>query len=182
MFEINLLAAAGEAAGGGTAFDWVYVGKHAFNLAVLLIALFYILKKPVSVFMKSRRDRMSERFDESQKKLNEAKKLFEECSAKLASLKSEIDSLKSSIAEQAQTERENILRRAGEEREMILKDVSRNFEFEVAKAKSAIREEVVSLSVEMAEKRIKTSGDGQSGSVKSFVNLLEEGKWPRLSN
>ncbi len=177
MFEINLLAAAGEAAGGGAHFNWAYVGKHAFNLTVLVGALFYVLKKPVSAFMKSRRADMSARFEESERKLNEAKKLFEECSEKLDNIKSETDSLVSSIAEQAQTERENILRRARREREEILKSVSESVGFEIAKAKVAIRREAVSVSMRIAEQKLKTENGGNAASVKGFVDLLEEGKW-----
>lgn len=180
MFEVNLLAAAGEAAQGGLSSEQGYAGKHALNLAVLAVALFYVLRKPVSEFLKSRREKMSARFDESRRKLNEAKGLFEECSARLAGLKSETDSLRSSIAEQAETEREIILNRAREERESILRDVSRSVEFEVAKARAAIREEAVSASIKLAERKLRTEGGGeQAASVKGFVSLLEEGKWLR---
>lgn len=185
MFEINMLAAAG----GAVPFDdesaksLIYFGKHFFNLAVLAGALFYFLGKPVSAFMKSRRERMSARFDESQKKLREARKLFEESSARIANLKSETDALKSSIAEQAETERQAILRRADKEREAILRESSESFGFEVAKAKSAVRKEAVSMVMKIAEQSLRASGDGgRTDSVKNFTTLLEEGKWLRSQN
>ncbi len=180
MFEINLFAAAGEAAGGAV-FDWPYVGKHAINLFVLLVALFYVLKKPVSEFLKARRRGMSEKFEESGRQLNEAKKLFEECSAKFAGVKSEIESMKSSIAEQAETERHNILRRAGEEKEAILRGVAEGVEFELAKARAAIIEEAVSAAMRIAERNLRDYAENEhSASVGSFESLVGEGKWPRL--
>ena len=182
MFEVNLLAVAGEAAGGAI-FDWPYVGKHTINLAVLLVALFYVLKKPVTEFLKARRRGMSEKFDESGRKLDEAKKLFEECSAKLAGVKSEIGSMKSSIAEQAETERRNILRHADEEKEGILRDVAEGVKFELAKARAEIRKEAVSAIMRIAERNLRDSaGNKHSASVESFESLVGEGKWPRLSN
>ncbi|WP_462137887.1 ATP synthase F0 subunit B [Candidatus Mycalebacterium sp.] len=177
MFEFSLLAAANEAAGGAAHFNWAYVGKHAFNLAVLIGALTYILKKPLSEFMKSRRREMSEKFEESGRKLAEAKKLFEECDAKIANLESEISSLKSSIAAQSQTERQNILLRAGEEKETILKEVNESLEFAAARAGAAIREEAAAAVMRVAENLLRESADeGQTASVKTFEAAVKDGK------
>ncbi len=184
MFEVNLLAAAGGAAGSGVHFDWVYVGKHALNLAILLGALFYLLKDPVSNFMKSRRRAMSEKFEESGRKLNEAKKLFEECSAKLEALKSETDSIKSSIISRGEREREAILQHAREEREAILGDVENNLELAVANSKAEIRTETIAAAVEAAGRVLKqrAPSGGSSVPVKTFETLLKEGKWLHSQN
>lgn len=183
MFEFSLLAAANEAAGGAPHFDWVYVGKHVFNLAVLIGTLTFILRKPLSEFMNSRKCKMSESFEESGRKLAEAKKLFEESGAKLAGLKSEIDSLRSSIAAQAQTERQNILLRAEKEKESILKEVNENLGFAVAKAGAAIREDAIAAAMSVAEERLRDSADdGRSASVRVFEAAVKEGKWLRLQN
>jgi len=183
MFEINLLAAAGEAAGSGAHFNWSYVGKHALNLAILLGALFYLLKEPVSAFIKSRRRGMSEKFEESGRKLNEAKKLFEECLAKLEALNSETESIKSSIISRGERERDAVLRHAHEEKEAILRDVQNSLELSVEASKAEIRKEAIASVIEIAERLLKRRASGaQSVPVKTFETLLKEGKWLRSQN
>ncbi|MGI9558136.1 MAG: ATP synthase F0 subunit B [Thermodesulfobacteriota bacterium] len=182
MLDAGFLAAAGEAAGTAPYFNWTYVGKHAFNLAVLIGILYYVLRKPVSGFLKSRRKEMVEKFEESGRKLNEAKKIFEQCSEKLDGVKAETDSLKSTIAAQAQNERENIIRRARAEKEAILKETAESIESAAARARASIRREAVAAAMSIAERKLKESGGGSPVDIKSFESAVEEGKWLRSRN
>lgn len=176
MFEIDILAVA-DSAVPAPHFNWTYVGKHAFNLTVLVGALYFILRVPVSSFMRSRRSGMAERFEESSRKLEEAKKIFGECSARMDSLEEEIRSLKSSISEQAHTEKENILRRAAKEKDAILKDVNESIESAAVKAKEEVVRKATEAAMRIAENHLKESGI--PADVGGFESTAGEGKWLR---
>lgn len=179
MFETGFLAAvsaASEAAG----FNWAYVGKHAFNLTVLMAGLYFILRKPVTSFMRSRRSGMAGKFEESGRKLEEAKKMFDECSARLDGLEAEAASLRSSIAEQAEAERKNILLRAEREKEAILKDSADGIAALAARARESIVKEAASAAMRIAESRMRESG--ASADIDGFEAAAGEGKWLRSQN
>lgn len=178
MFEIELFAAAPGAPAAG--FNWVYVGKHAFNLTVLVAGLYFILRKPVASFMRSRKRGMAERFEESGRKLEEAKKLFEEWSARLDGLEAEAGALRSSIAEQAEAERQSILLRAGREKEAILKDAADGIDAAAERARESIVNEAASAAMRIAESRLRESG--AAADIDGFETAAGEGKWLRSQN
>ena len=51
-------------ASGVDAFNWIYVGKHTVNLAILLGVLAYFLKAPIRNFLIERRVIMSSKIEE----------------------------------------------------------------------------------------------------------------------
>lgn len=178
MFEIELFAAAQGAAVPG--FNWVYAGKHAFNLTVLVAVLYFILRKPAAAFMRSRKRGMAEKFEESGRRLEEAKRVFEECSARLEGLETEAEALKSSIAGQAEAERRNILLAAGREKEAILKDAADGIEAAAARAREEILKEAASAAMRIAGNRLRESGAEEG--IDGFEAAAEEGKWLRSQN
>ena len=98
-------------ASGVDAFNWIYVGKHTVNLAILLGVLAYFLKAPIKNFLIERRVIMSSKIEESKKEITEAKSVYDRYIEKMNNLENEISNLKQSIKTMLRLKNRELLNR-----------------------------------------------------------------------
>lgn len=181
MLEMeSLISLALTTAGGGVdPFNWIYVGKHTANLAILLFVLVYFLKTPLKNFLMSRRGQMADRIDSSQKEIAVAKALFDQYMEKMNNLEREIKDLKDSIKNEAEMERQEIIKQAEISAKKIREDAEQTIKSEAAKVKHEIQEEVVDLAVQLAENLIKRNLNESDSTriIEDFVREVNETKW-----
>jgi F-type H+-transporting ATPase subunit b len=125
------------------------------NFVVMFGFLAYVLKRPVTLFLESRRDTMAKALHEAKHKQEEAEKRLLEYGHKLENLGVEVERIVASYQKEAEADRVQIRQDA----ERAIERLSRETEFtirqEMRKAEKAIREAAVQSTVEMAEELIK---------------------------
>jgi len=160
-------------------FNWVYVGKHTVNLAILIFALVYFLKTPVKNFLIERRNLIANKIESSEREITEAKGLFDQYMEKMNNLEKEIRGLKESIKNEADIERQEIIKQAEISAKKIREDAKETIKTETAKAKHEIQNEVVNLAIELAENLIKSNliENDSKRIVEDFVKEVNETTW-----
>ena len=166
----DLWASGGESRISGEVF-WQVV---SFVLLVILLA--YVLKKPIRLFLTKRREEIKNSLEQSARKEDESRENFEDWERKLNSLSQEISELHKRISQEGEAERQKIIGKALEEGDRIRKQAQVIAEQEVKKARSALRKEMVDLSVELAERLLKecTQPQDQERLVREYIGKIRE--------
>ena len=164
---------------GPDPFNWVYVGKHTANLAILVFVLVYFIKTPLKNYLMERRGEIAKKIESSEKEITEAKGLFDQYMEKMNNLEKEIIDLKESIKNEADIERQEIIKQAEVSAKKIRKDAKETIKSETAKAKHEIQNEVVDLALQLAENLIKSNLNESDSKriVEDFVSEVNETKW-----
>jgi F-type H+-transporting ATPase subunit b len=160
--------------GGGRISGEVFWQVVSFVLLVILLA--YVMKKPVRLFLIKRREDIKNSLEQSAKKEEESRKNSEDWEKKIISLSQEIADLHKKISEEGEAERQRIIEKAVEEGDRIRKQAQVIAEQEVKKARSALRKEMVDLSVELAERLLKecTQPQDQERLVREYLGKMRE--------
>ncbi len=163
-------------------FDWVFVGKYAINLALLLGLLAYLLKNPLMSFLKNRKEKLRSEVDKAARAAESARLTLEDYSARLEAVSEEMKALEENIKKQGEAERDEIVSQAQKSCEMMKREVEDTIRLETARAVAEIQEDVVDSSLALAEKMIKerVDRDFEAGSVDDLVKMIKEGKWQQL--
>jgi F-type H+-transporting ATPase subunit b len=164
----NLWASEGGSRIGGEVF-WQIV-----SFVLLAILLAYVMKKPVRFFLIKRREDIKNSLEQSAKKEEESRKNSEDWEKKIISLSQEIADLHQKISQEGEAECQRIIEKAVEEGDRIRKQAQVIAEQEVKKARSALRKEMVDLSVELAERLLKecTQPQDQERLVREYVGKM----------
>jgi F-type H+-transporting ATPase subunit b len=166
----NLWASGGGSRISGEVF-WQIV---SFVLLVILLA--YVLKRPVRLFLMKRREDIENSLKQSAKKEEESRKNSENWEKKLNSLGQEIADLHNKISQEGEAERKRIIEKALEEGDRIRTQAQVIAEQEVKKARSALRKEMVDLSVELADRLLKecTQPQDQERLIREYIGKMGE--------
>jgi F-type H+-transporting ATPase subunit b len=148
-------AAASEGAAGHAGIPWGDILKQAVNFAILVGALVFFLKKPISSFL-------SDRSEQLRKSIEDAARAREEASAKLAAVEGRMARLGDEIAEmnrkmdaEAGDEARRIREAAQAEIERVRTQAQFAADQEVKKARMELRKEAADLATRAAEEIVK---------------------------
>jgi F-type H+-transporting ATPase subunit b len=170
-FSANDLWAAGG--GGGIPGE---VFWQIISFVLLLLLLISVLKNPIRAFLRKRQEEIKSSLEQSAKKEGESQKTFENWEKKLNSLSQEVADLHQKISQEGEVERQRIVERALEEGDRIRQQAKVVAEQEVKKARTALRREMVALSIELAEKLLKeaTHPQDQERLVRDYIGKMRE--------
>ena len=170
-FSANDLWAAGG--GGGIPGE---VFWQIISFVLLLLLLISVLKNPIRAFLRKRQEEIKNSLEQSAKKEGESQKTFENWEKKLNSLSQEVADLHQKISQEGEVERQRIVERALEEGDRIRQQAKVVAEQEVKKARTALRREMVALSIELAEKLLKeaTHPQDQERLVREYIGKMRE--------
>jgi F-type H+-transporting ATPase subunit b len=148
---------------------------HAFNLALLLGVIFWFGRKPITDGLRDRAKRIRQELTDSARLRDEAQQRYEEVDARLRHIAEEIENLKIQGAEQAQQEEIRLIERATSEAQRIEHGAKRHIRDALVRARVELRDEAVSLAIEMAENIVKNevTGDDQTRLAKAFLGSLD---------
>lgn len=152
------------------------------NFLILVGLLYFVLRKKVPEFFRSRATQTKLLLEEARKSYEEACHTYEAIEAKLKNADAEGRGLIAAIKEEAEAEKLTVLQRAKEMAEKIKTDSERLAEQEVKKARVSLQREATLLSVELAEGLIKKSintGD-QKKLSQDFVSRVKTMGWGKL--
>jgi F-type H+-transporting ATPase subunit b len=135
---------------------WVALDTYrVINFSVLAIALFFILRKPVSQALSSRIEGIRNQLKELEEKKVQAEKELAKYSQKLAELDKEAKKVVDSYIRQGQEAKARIIAEAKNSAEKLEAQALRNIEHEFKQAKESIQAEIVEKALMKAEILIK---------------------------
>lgn len=138
------------------------------TLLLFLVVRFFFWNK-VTDYLQSRQDEMLNVYKEAQLAKEEASSLKQDIEAELQEIRVNAKSLIDEAKTRGEVERKNILEKAKQEANKLVDDANKEIESSVAKARSAINDEIVSVATLMAEKIIKKELD-----TKKHKELIDE--------
>lgn len=163
-------AAGGEEAGGwDLALRWV-------NLLLLLGVLVYAARRPISVLMADRRDKIRDDIDSAAELLRQAETRHTEWQRKLVQLEEELDEIRATARRRASEERERILAEARELSERIERDAMLTVEQELRRAQEELRDEAAVLATELAARILaeKVTDSDRDRLLDEFILRIEQ--------
>jgi F-type H+-transporting ATPase subunit b len=153
---IFLCAGIAGAASGGGAKGWVATDTYrVLNFAVLAVALFFILRKPVSKMLKSRIEGIRDQLSDLEEKKKEAEKQLAEYEEKLAHLNQEAEKVIAEYIRQGTEAKNRILSEAENAAQRLEEQARRNIEHEFEQAKINLQADIMDKALEKAEEIIK---------------------------
>ena len=179
--EPSEAAAGGE---GGGHINWLsWDDPHApplalmfVNFALLLVVLYFILRKPIGGGAKERRARLEKEIEEAKALKDAAEQALSEARTKIESLDAEMAKLRQEIVDGGKSEAARITSEAEARAERMQADTTALVEQEVARMSRSIREEVVSGIVDRAEAlvREKIRGDDQTRLAQEYLREMSD--------
>ena len=127
---------------------------HAANFIIMMLALWLILWKPVSKYIKGRADRVKADREAAANEVSEAKALRSEAESKLQSVSRDAETLRREVNARAESEAAAIIGKANRNAEAIVEKANREADEIKAKAILSEREETIALATALAEKII----------------------------
>ncbi len=147
------LAASGEGGGGK---GWVATDTYrVMNFVVLLVALIFVLRKPISQALSSRVKTIKEQLESLETQKAEAEKKLAQYNEKLSQLENEAEKIVQGYIQQGNEAKAKILKEAEATAEKLQLQAKRNIEHEFSKARQELQKEVVEKSLVKAEEMLK---------------------------
>ncbi|MGD2099319.1 MAG: F0F1 ATP synthase subunit B [Desulfobacterales bacterium] len=165
-------AASGEGGGGK---GWVATDTYrVMNFVVLLVALIFILRKPISQALSSRMKTIKEQLESLETQKAEAEKKLAQYNDKLSQLESEAEKIVQGYIQQGNEAKAKILKEAEATAEKLQAQAKRNIEHEFDKARQELQREVVEKSLVQAEEMLKKAitDEDQSKLVNEYLDKV----------
>lgn len=173
----STVAIASSAAHGDDHIPFSQIGWQAANLGILLVGIFFFIRKSIVETFKNRQKDYLERAEKTKAALKNAEAALAGMKSKLADLEAGEGKSLENAKQQAEALRASLLKDAEVSAEKIKTDASFTIKNELNKAKAEINNEILNQAVNSAKKSL--TGDGQTNSntqEASFVRQLEQVK------
>jgi F-type H+-transporting ATPase subunit b len=156
LLSMGVGNALGASGGEGGSKGWVATDTwRVTNFVVLLVALFFILRKPISQALTSRIKNIREQLESLEVQKAEAEKQLAQYNEKLSQLESEAEKIVEGYIKQGNEAKVKILKEAEATAEKLQVQARRNIEHEFGKARQELQREVVEKSLVKAEETLK---------------------------
>jgi F-type H+-transporting ATPase subunit b len=176
-FEGIASDSSGEGHGSSPSKGWVATDTYrVMNFAVLAIALFLLLRKPVSQALSSRIKGILDNLDELEALKEEAEKRLAKCNEKLYTLDKEAEKIISEYIKQGNEAKDKILKEAEAAKEKLEAQAQKNIEHEFEKARSKLETEIFEKAIGKAEELIKSkiTVEDQNQLVNEYLDKVVE--------
>jgi len=170
-----LAASGGGEHGEAEPKGWVATDTYkVMNFGVLAIALFFILKKPLTQALNARITGIKEELESLEKRKQEAEKQLDEYNQKLTKLDGEAETLVQEYIKQGEEAKARIISEAQSTAEKLEEQAKRHIEHEFAQAKNQLQAEILQEALAKAEEIIKTkiSSDDQDRLVDEYLDKV----------
>lgn len=127
------------------------------NFLILVAILYKFLFKPLQAFLAKRAEGIRSSLEEAKRAREEAQRLQEEFQARIQTIQREAQERREAALREVEEERQRLIRASKDEAERLLGEAKTQIEVEVKRAKATLREEAVSLSLEIAERILQRS-------------------------
>jgi F-type H+-transporting ATPase subunit b len=167
-------ASGGEGGGEGHGNKWFDFAWKAFNAALLIGFLAWLLAPKIKSFFAGRRQEIKESLENATVQKAEAEKQYREYAEKIDKASQEIDGIFEMIKAQGVVEKQKIIEDATKVAQKMKEDAQARIEQELKKASGQLRSEAVALSVQMAEEILKKNITAQDheAMVKEYMDKV----------
>jgi F-type H+-transporting ATPase subunit b len=156
LLSLGTGSALGASGGEGGTKGWVATDTwRVMNFVVLVVALFFVLRKPISQALSSRIKDIREQLASLEAQKAEAEKQLAQYNEKLSQLESEAEKIVEGYIKQGNEAKAKILQEAQATAEKLQVQARRNIEHEFDKARQELQREVVEKSLVKAEETLK---------------------------
>jgi F-type H+-transporting ATPase subunit b len=168
-------AGEGEAHPGGGAIPWGEIVKQAINLAILAGALVFLLRKPVSSYLKERSEMLRKSIDDAANARAEAARKLAAIEERAARLPEEIARMNAKMDAEGLVESQALHDTATAEISRIRIQAEFAGEQEVKKARQELQKEASQLSARAAEELVRKtlSAEDQERLVRENIDKIE---------
>lgn len=165
------------AAGGGDGAPKGWVKTDTFrvmNFVVLVVALFFVLRKPVAQALNGRIQGIKEQLDDLEEKKKEAEKQLAQYNERLSLLDKESEKIVAMYVQQGKDAQARILEEAKASAEKLEAQAKRNIEHTFQQAKLKIQEEILEKAMAKAEAKIaeKITAEDQDRLVDDYLEKV----------
>jgi len=171
---VCLLCFAGTATAASES-HWLKTDTYKLmNFAVLAIALFFLLKKPLTQALNARIQGIREQLEELESQKKAAEDELAKYNEKLATLEGEAEEIVAEYVRQGEEAKARILAEAEKTAEKLEEQAKKNIENEFKKAKEDIQAEIIDKALEKAEEIIKSkiSDEDQDSLVDEYLDKV----------
>jgi len=173
-----LIATSAYAFGGGhgeTHFTWKDWLWPIINFAILIGVLFKFGRKPMAEFFQNRTAMIEKSLKEASEAKDLAQKTLNEVQARLKNTDKEIEKILDAARKSGESEKEAIIAEGEHLKEKILEQAKSNIDFELQKAKDAIKSDAALMALEIAESQIKEKlgQKEQEALIDDYIKRLE---------
>ena len=133
--------------------DWYRV----MNFTVLIVALFFAIRKPVSEALNGRITSIKNQLEELEAKKDDAARKLAEYEKKIATLDDEVKAILAQYQEQGEAAKQRILDAASASADKLKEQAKRNIENEFKAAKQKLQADIMTSALEKAEELVKKS-------------------------
>ncbi len=179
IFIVNFIfISASFASSGGE--DYTYTWKDwlwpVVNFSILMFILIFFGKKPIGDFFKGRTASIEKSLKDSAEAKELAEKTLREVKARLDNTDSEIEQIIEAARKSGEKEKEAIIAEGEHLKEKIIEQAKANIDFELQKAKEALKSDAALMALELAEKQIKEKlgQSEQETLIDDYIKRLEE--------
>ena len=174
---IIMIGVAAASSGGGEdgPKGWKATDTYRIiNFSVLVIALFFLLRKPVSEALNGRVAGIQQQLDELETKNRQAEKTLAEYKDKLSLLDQESEKLLSEYVRQGNEAKARILQEAETAAAKLEEQARRNIAHEFEQAKLKLQEDIIEKALIKAEETIQSrvTGDDQNRLVDEYLEKV----------
>jgi len=175
------LAFAAEAGGGFNPLDLTAAGSMLWTLIIFLVALPFMWKivmGPITTALAERDDRAARAIHAAEKASHDAEKVRAEMELKLGDAKADAAKLMSEARERGETREREIVEQAKTDAEAMVERAKHDIETAKEQALSAIREEVVDISLSAAGQVLRRTVDSEDDRrlVSELVSVTKVGE------
>jgi F-type H+-transporting ATPase subunit b len=157
-----------EAAGLGEILKG-YIWPVINFLILVYVLVFFIKKMDLKGFFKKRTELIEQSLREAREAKELAQKALAEVEERLKTKDAEIEQIIASARQSGEKEKARLVEEGDRLKARILEQAKTNIDYEVKRAKEAIKEEAVEIAMELAEKKLK-----EKLSKDEQLKLLEE--------
>ncbi|MFK5954446.1 MAG: ATP synthase F0 subunit B [Desulfobacterium sp.] len=175
IFAGIALASSGGEHGAPASKGWVATDTYkVMNFAVLMLALFFIARKPVAEFFSSRVKAIKDELADLEQKKTAAEKSLAEYAEKMASLDQESEKILETYVKQGEVAKQRILAEAEAQAAKLEESAKRNIEQEFKAAKLKLQQEIAEKALEQAETLVKEliNSDDQDRLVDEYLDKV----------
>lgn len=173
VFISAALASSGGADVHYTWKDWLW---PVVNFSILMFILIFFGKKPLGDYFKGRTAMIEKSLKDSAEAKELAEKTLAEVKARLSNTDAEIEQIIEAARKSGEKEKEAIIAEGEHMKEKIIEQAKANIDFELQKAKEALKSDASLMALELAEKQIKEKlgQSEQETLIDDYIKRLEE--------
>lgn len=175
VFSLGGMALAASDGHGGVHNSWLGIDTaKVLNFSILIVALFFIARKPVAEFFSSRAKGIEDEIRVLEQKKAEAQKKLAEYQARFKSLDQESKKILEEYMKQGEEAKIRILAEAEAQAAKLEAMAKRNIEQEFKSAKTKLQQEISEKAMIKAEELIKASisSDDQDKLVDDYLKKV----------